>query len=508
MMNKETIKENILVLPCLSAHDHNCSFALNKQEQKYLSKKQSISICIDPHWMPYDALSDGKHAGINSYFLASASKKLGIPIEVLPTKNWQESLSLVKEHQCDLLSLSGITLSRKSYLRFTEPYFDIMIILATIGDEATSIDILALEDEPIGIVSNHTYVHKIEIEYPHLNLIKFKTLEDALNALQKNKIEILIENLPTIVYEIQQGNYDELNVSGTLKEQLQLGFGVRSDDEMLFNIMQKISQSFDLQQKQESYNRWLIARYKEEVKKSQEKDRILFEHNKLIAMGEMIENISHQWRQPLAEINASVILIDNQLDKDGVINSNIEQELSRIEHVTKYMSRTIDDFRYFYSNGKEKTHCDLQESLRFAISIIEASLQFHEITLEVNNSICLGVKAFSNELQQVIIIILNNAKDVLVERQIKGAKITVDFIVTNGQCTLSIFDNAGGIIPENINRIFEPYFTTKHQSKGTGLGLYIAKKIITEMNGVLLVSNNSSGACFQIELKISENHGS
>lgn len=507
MMKSKAIKENILVLPYLSAHDHSCSFSLNKKEQKYLSKKQSISICIDPHWMPYDALSDGKHAGINSYFLANASKKLGIPIKVLPTKNWQESQSLAKEHRCDLLSLSGITLSRKSYLRFTEPYFDIMIVLATIGDEATSIDILELENKPIGIVSNHTYAHKIEMEYSHIKLIKFRTLEDALNALQKNKIEVLIENLPTIVYEIQQGNYENLNVNGTLKEQLHLGFGVRSDDKMLFNIMQKISQSFDFQQKQEIYNRWLIARYKEEIKKSQEKDHILFEHNKLIAMGEMIENISHQWRQPLAEINASVILIDNQLDKYGVINSNIEQELSRIENVTKYMSRTIDDFRFFYSNSKEKSHCELQESLRFAISIIEASLQFHKITLEVKNSICLGVEAFSNELQQAIIIILINAKDALVERQITDAKITIDFIVTEGQCTLSIFDNAGGIISEDINRIFDPYFTTKHQSKGTGLGLYLAKKIITKMNGELLVSNHSGGACFQIQLKTSENHG-
>lgn len=326
--------------------------------------------------------------------------------------------------------------------------------------------------------------------------------------MQKNKIEILIENLPTIAYEIQQGNYDGLNVSGTLKEQLHLGFGVRSDDEMLFNIMQKVSKNFDLHQKQEIQNRWLIAQYEEEVKKSQEKDRILFEHNKLVAMGEMIENISHQWRQPLSEINASVMLIDNQLYKDGVINSNIEQELSRIEHVTKYMSRTIDDFRYFYRSDKGEIHCDLQENLRSAVSIIKASLKFHEITLEINNSISIGVKAFGNELQQAIMIILNNAKDVLVERQTKGAKITIDFIVTNDQCTLSIFDNAGGIIPENINRICEPYFTTKHKSKGTGLGLFIAKKIIKEMNGVLLVNNNSSGACFKIELKISEDHGS
>lgn len=185
MMKRETIKNNILILPCLSALNHARSLSLNKLEQKYLSKKQSISICIDPNWMPYDALIDGNHAGINSYFLAIASEKIGVPIKVLPTENWLESQTSVKERQCDLLSLPGIAQSRKSYLRFTEPYFDILIILATIGDAETSIDIIALEDEPIGIVSNHTYVHKIETTYPNLNLIKFKTIRRCAKRFAK-----------------------------------------------------------------------------------------------------------------------------------------------------------------------------------------------------------------------------------------------------------------------------------------------------------------------------------
>ncbi len=523
------------------------SFALSVEELAYLNKKKNIYICIDPNWMPYDALIDNKHVGINSHFLTNASKKIGIPMTVLPTKSWEESQTLVKEGRCDLLSLPGITEERKSYLRFTDPYFDVMIILATIGNEANSIDILALKDEPIGIVSNHTYRDKIETTYQNLNLIKFKTLENALQALKNKKIYTLIENLPTIGYEIQKGNYEELRVSGILKEKLHLGFGVRSNDKILFNIMQKVSKSFDMHQKQEIQNRWFAVRYekqvnkkllynimagftfvlflfllryiimhqtnkklsmrvKEEVKKSQEKDRILFEQNKFVAMGEMIENISHQWRQPLAEINASVMLIDNHLHKYNIIDRNIEQELSSIEYVTKYMSRTIDDFRYFYRRDKGKMHCDIQESLRCSISIVKASLQFHKINLEINNSVLIVVDAYCNELQQAIMIILNNAKDVLVERQIIDAKITIDFIVENDKCILRISDNGGGIIPANVSRVCEPYFTTKHQLKGSGLGLYIANNIIKGMNGRLDISNSSIGACFKIELQISEDH--
>ncbi|MCH9813390.1 MAG: transporter substrate-binding domain-containing protein [Epsilonproteobacteria bacterium] len=546
MIRKNTYqKKSIFIaffLFCIQLQLYAQPSLFNEEELSYLAKKKYLTICIDPNWMPYDALIENKHTGINSAFLKITSDKLGIPIHVVPTSSWEMSQNFAKKRRCDLLSLAGITEERKSYLKFTDPYFDVMIILATIGDESTTIDIEAIEDEAIGIVENHTYLDTIETNYPSINLVKFSTLKQAQVALKQKKIYALIENLPTIGYEIQKGEYDDLRVSGTLKEKLRLGFGVRNDQAILFNIMQKISQSFDLHQKQEIQNRWFAVRYQkqinkkllykviiaftfvlllfllryiiihktnknlskrvqEEVQKSQEKDRILFEQNKLAVMGEMLDNISHQWRQPLAEINASVMMIDHRLHQTDMIDKAIEKELLSIEQVTQYMSNTIDDFRNFYGKDQEELSCNIQECLRRASSILSASLQCHNIDLVFHHQKPIYVKASSMKLQQIIIIILSNAKDILVERHIENPKINIDLVLTQTHCTLNICDNGGGIEIENLEKVFEPYFTTNKKSQGRGLGLYIAKTLSKDIQGTLQTHNKFKGACFALTLK-------
>jgi len=244
------------------------------------------------------------------------------------------------------------------------------------------------------------------------------------------------------------------------------------------------------------FNSNLQHTIKAEVKKSREKDDIIFHQSKLIIMGEMIENIAHQWRQPLSKINSIVLAIYANLGKSDLVLN----KLSEIEITTKYMSNTIDDFQSFFDKEKKVEEFNLNDIIDKSISIVYVKKS--EISIESNIDKNLIVNGYPRYLQQVIVVIINNAKDALLHKSIENPIIAIDVVEKEEMLTIQICDNAKGIDEKNINRIFEPYFTTKHKSQGRGLGLYISKMIIEDgMNGELLVANSSSGACFTIKIK-------
>ncbi|MCD6259620.1 MAG: HAMP domain-containing histidine kinase [Helicobacteraceae bacterium] len=240
----------------------------------------------------------------------------------------------------------------------------------------------------------------------------------------------------------------------------------------------------------------------QELQETQAKTRILHHQNKLISMSEMMENIAHQWRQPLSQINSAVLVIDDLLYDKKVKDSVIEEKLLEVESLTKYMSKTIDDFKDFFNQNKAKEYFNLQDLVEKSIYIVRGTLKSHniEIQSEVKKSIqCYG---YPSELQQVVVVILNNAKDMFLSRNIFRPKIHIDVEQKEQEIQINICDNGGGIDEKIREKIFEPYFTTKHKSQGTGLGLYISKMIIEEsMDGSLEVSVNKHGACFHIRIK-------
>jgi len=238
-----------------------------------------------------------------------------------------------------------------------------------------------------------------------------------------------------------------------------------------------------------------------QIETSREKDKMIFQQQKLVSMGEMIENIAHQWRQPLAKINASVLVIDEQLKPKSENYKTIDKHLSDIEEITQYMSKTIENFRNFFDPHKEESHFSLHELIASSLIITKNSHKNDKIKITFqakNKNKYFGLK---DELQEVLIILINNAKDVLLQRDIDEPNILIKTFEHRNKYVISICDNAGGVDEEIIDKIFEPYFTTKHKSQGTGLGLYISKIIIEEnMLGTLSISNTEKGACFKIEL--------
>ena len=231
----------------------------------------------------------------------------------------------------------------------------------------------------------------------------------------------------------------------------------------------------------------------------------LIQSEKMASLGEMIGNIAHQWRQPLSSISttASGILLQKEM---GILDdSTLDKSCNGIITNVQYLSKTIDTFRDFIKGEKVLKNFVLQDEIAQAISISSTILKDHDIKLidnvDYNNKV--HVYMTTGELPQVLINILNNAKDVLKEREIKNPTTTIDLKVTNDTAVITIEDNAGGIPDDIIHKIFEPYFTTKHQSQGTGLGLHMSYQIITEsLKGKLYIKNTKLGAKFFIEIPI------
>ena len=246
----------------------------------------------------------------------------------------------------------------------------------------------------------------------------------------------------------------------------------------------------------------LEQRVAEEIAKGREKDHLLIQQAKLASMGEMIGNIAHQWRQPLNNIGLLIQDLKNAHEFGDFNQEYLNVSVDKAMAIIQSMSVTIDDFRYFFSPQKEPQKFSLAESVIKAVSFVNASFKNSGIDIEPDIKEDITIEGFPNEYSQVLLNLLNNAKDVLFERNVKQPKVTIRLFREDHRAVLTISDNGGGIPEDIMDKIFEPYFSTKRDDKGTGIGLYMSKMIIENKgNGKLTAKNTEDGAEFRIEIQ-------
>ena len=250
----------------------------------------------------------------------------------------------------------------------------------------------------------------------------------------------------------------------------------------------------------------------EQVEQIRKKDKLLHDQSKIASMGKMIENISHQWRQPLSVIStvASGLIVKfeyDMVDKDDAIKN-----LHILDESSQFLSKTIDDFRDFFKKDKIRKEFNLKETITKSIELVKITL--NESSIELFQDLAqedIIVDGYENELVQALVNILNNSKDILELKEDKGRYVFISLKNIKNNGVITIYDNGGGCEENIISNIFEPYFTTKHQSQGTGIGLYMTSEIIFKhFNGDISVINkefqynskNYTGACFEIKLPL------
>jgi signal transduction histidine kinase len=255
-----------------------------------------------------------------------------------------------------------------------------------------------------------------------------------------------------------------------------------------YRLSKKTKKAFNI------YKDDLENRIDKAVKESIKKDKMLQEQAKLAQMGEMIGMIAHQWRQPL---NAIALYIQSlpEMFECCEENEECEEFIKKNMKTIQFMSNTIDDFRNFFKSDKEEEKFSIKKELDKVCSLSSAQLKTHNIDLEILGE-DFEVIGYKNQFAQVILNLITNSKDAILEHKIKEGKITI--LMDKNNKKLYIKDNGGGIKTDNINKIFEPYFSTKGV-QGTGIGLYMSKMILRNMQADIYAKNSENGAEFVIE---------
>jgi signal transduction histidine kinase len=301
-----------------------------------------------------------------------------------------------------------------------------------------------------------------EFTQPILKLVKFLENIDTINIINK-KIKITQNNEYGLLY-------DEINT-----------------------MLKRIKKSHN---ELETYKNNLEDMIEEKIEENTKQLNILQHQSKLAQMGEMVGSIAHQWRQPLNELSINIQklkydFLDNKVDKNFIENFVLENK-----QIINFMSKTIDDFRNFFRIDKLKEHFSIKQIINNSLSIQKAQLLNHNIKVDLKGDDFI-IYGYKNELQQVILNLMTNAKDILIEKNTQQPQIEI--VLKNN--TITVKDNGGGIPNNIIDRIFEPYWTTKEQGKGTGMGLYMSKMIIeNNFKGKLTAINGLLGAHFIIDL--------
>lgn len=257
----------------------------------------------------------------------------------------------------------------------------------------------------------------------------------------------------------------------------------------------------------------LTEQIKEQIEQNHQKDALLFQQSKLASMGEMLGNIAHQWRQPLSVITTIASGIKLSIEFETFDEQQAVKDIDALMRNASYLSQTIDDFRTFLkgSNNSEKDAFDISKTIYMTLELLKPMFTSKNIALDLNLSTTKNVYGYKNELIQSFINILTNAKDAFEINHTEERIMKINLLSDEDSVFIEIIDNAGGIPDGVLQRVFEPYFTTKHQSQGTGIGLYMTHQIITEkfkgkieVSNVEFVSNElpQKGAKFLVTLPI------
>lgn len=327
--------------------------------------------------------------------------------------------------------------------------------------------------------------------------------EAIAKACMKSDRECLQQSAPHISYEtipFVDGKEHELMIIKTRV------VNARGEVKGLIGLSLDMTEKLEAERKLEAVNRTLEVRIDEELERSRQKDKMLFQQQKLASMGEMISNIAHQWRQPLNTLGLLLTDLSFKMMHHEKVAQECEFESfnDRSNEIIQYLSDTIDDFRFFYRDDSDTHNFCTEEVEQSMEHLVKHSLLNSRIHFMTNFERA-RLQGYKNNLKQALINLYTNANNAIMQQDIKDGKIWSKGFIENDHYIIQVEDNGGGIDESIIDKVFEPYFTTKHKSQGTGLGLYMTRQIVeNKFHGTITVQNGVEGACFIIKLPLGD----
>lgn len=542
------------------------------EEEKDFLEKNKIKISVSKEWEPFTSKSKNNEAiGISAEYWKLIANKLDLKYENIFYETFNQQIDSIKHKDADLIYSVGETANRKEYSIFTKEYAKFPISIVTKKDENFIENISLIKSKKIAVGNNFTAHNILKTKYPDMNFVLVDSVKEGLELVSNNEAYAFIDIQPVLFYNISKYNFDNLKISGNTGLTFNIKFMIRDDYPLLQSILNKAISSISINELDEILTKWNNVQFqtslnyewfwqilaiiaviilafvyrtltlnhlnktlkikveektkklnemnrnleelvKEKTKELIQKEKILNHQSKMAAMGEMLENIAHQWRQPLSLISTAATGAKIKKDFGTLSDNDFYETMDMINNSTQHLSTTIDDFRNFFNNDKDVSNFNINQPIEKVLSLINSKLKNRNINV-IKNTQDMEVRGLINEFIQVLINIINNSLDAFEEHNLEKKFIFIDLYKDNNSLILKIKDNAGGIKEELLNRIFEPYFTTKHKSQGTGIGLYMSMEIIKKhMNGDINVSNEEyiydnikcKGAQFKIEIPIKE----
>ncbi len=381
-------------------------------------------------------------------------------------------------------------------------------VITFVNDEFCKISGYSRE-ELIGV--NHNI-----IRHPDVSSNVFKELWDTIKAKKTYITTVKNRAKDGTTFYVNTTVIPMLNEAGNIEEFIAIRYNVTKSIAVTQRLKQKeeeleqLNATLEERVKKQTkelrvLNATLEKRIEKEVRKNRDKDRVLFQQSRLASMGEMIGNIAHQWRQPLSELGIILYKMKKIYQKESKEDSLAYLEsYENSKRVIMKMSDTIDDFRNFFNPHRPYEYFSIKSVLDDAMLVMQGTLQCHKIELKINVKDEVYIKGYLNEFSQVLVNLINNSKDAFSQKSPKSRVINLEIQkIDANYAMISFKDSAGGIEEDVLDKIFEPYFTTKHASTGTGLGLYMSKMIVqNSMGGTLEAQNCDDGVCFYIKVPV------
>lgn len=501
---------------------------------------------------------DAKAGGFSVELLQKVVEAMGGKVDFY-VDTWSQIKEDLKNRKIDVLPVVGRTPEREKDFDFTVPYLVIHGAVFIRSDDTLKSE-KDLWDKDIIVMKGDNAEEYVTREGVGKNIIALDTYEEAFKELSAGKYDaIIVQQLvgyqlikqlkiknikiaPFVLkgfrqdfsFAVAEGNKELLSLlnegiaiiqaNGTY-EQLRLKwFSALIDDDkidykvlILFVILSGVfgfgllivntwnriltKKVKDKTSELEELNETLEERVEQALDSLKQKEELMIAQSRQAAMGEAISMIAHQWRQPLAVIGmgANNIILDMEL---GTLDdASLRENVDDILEYTQYLSQTIDDFRDFFLPSKDKDDARIEDIMDKAYRMMKISCENNNIALTISSDNKSVVSLYSRELLQVFINLLKNAKEAFSKNNTGEKKIEITISETKDFVITRICDNAGGIDETILNEIFNPYFSTKDEETGTGLGLYMSKTIIEKhLHGSIHVANKNGGACFEVRI--------
>ena len=540
----------ILLVINLFSQDIDTNLQLTQQEKEFIEKTH-FNVAITKNWYPISFEEDkDKALGISSEFWEIIVNKLNLKTSNTFFNSFDEQIKSFQSGKSDIIFSAGESESRKKFAYFSNEYLKFPISIVTKKDEHFIENIDDIINKKIAVGNNFTAHNLLKEKYPNLDLVLVNNVEEGLNLVSKNQVFAFVDIKPILTYNIAKFEFKDLKVSGNSGIDFPLKIMVRKEFKDLIPILNKTIATIPASEVITIVNSWnnvkfqtsidytivwiltfvvffsIIAfihrtvtlnilnkklkytveektkelRYLNEnlqitidkkTKELLEKEAILNQQAKMAAMGEMIENIAHQWRQPLSVISTISSSLKIKKEMNILDDKEFYEALHNINKTSEHLSNTIDDFRNFFSPNKEMNKFYVSQLIKKSKDLIKS--RFDKFNIKVIENIDdIEILSYQNELFQVILNLFSNSIDVLSSNEIEDKIIHIKIYQDENNLCIEFLDNGGGIKDEFINRVFEPYFTTKHKSQGTGIGLYMSLQIVTKhLNGEISVKNDT-----------------